>query len=139
MLVLLIELAVRPVVYGFWLDICMLPLLGGSIEGRLALLQHAPVSWTLLHWLLGMACLMATATFLSTARSLLRPGPPPSPLLNLPHLVSCSMQTSSVRVQMLVRESVDVAFQHVKSGSAAGLMKISVMSCLCVMLESDSI
>ena len=74
MLVLLIELAILPVVYGFWLDICALPLLGGSVPTRLALLQHAPVSWTLLHWMLGMICLVATATFLSMARSLLRPG-----------------------------------------------------------------
>ena len=74
MLVLVVELAVLPVVYGFWLDICALPLLGGSVPTRLALLQHAPVSWTLLHWMLGMVCLMATATFLSTACLLLRPG-----------------------------------------------------------------
>ena len=82
MLVLVIELAVLPVAYGFWLDICALPLLEGSLSGRLALLRHAPVTWTLLHWLLGMACLMATAAFLSVIRSLLRQG------LLLPHPVS---------------------------------------------------
>ncbi len=74
MLVLVIELAVLPVGYGFWLDICALPLVEGTLAGRLALLRHAPVTWTLLHWLLGMASLMATAAFLSVARGLLRPG-----------------------------------------------------------------
>ena len=74
MLVLMIELAVLPVAYGFWLDICALPLLEGSLAGRVALLQHAPVAWTLLHWLLGMACLMATAAFLSLVRGTLRTG-----------------------------------------------------------------
>ena len=74
MLVLAIELAVLPVAYGFWLDICALPLVQGRLAGRVALLQHAPVAWTLLHWLLGMACLMATAAFLSLIRATLRSG-----------------------------------------------------------------
>lgn len=73
-LVLLVELAVLPVVYGFWLDICALPLLGGSVTSRVHLLQLAPVSWTILHWVLGMCCLVTTAAFISLARSLLRPG-----------------------------------------------------------------
>ena len=76
LLVLAIELAVLPVLYGFWLDICTLPLLNGSLAGRLALLRHAPISWSLLHWLLGMASLMTTAGFLSVIRSVLRPGQP---------------------------------------------------------------
>lgn len=74
MLVLMIELAVLPVAYGFWLDICALPLVEGRLAGRVALLQHAPLAWTLLHWLLGMACLMATAAFLSLIRATLRSG-----------------------------------------------------------------
>ena len=74
MLVLVIELALLPVVYGFWLDICALPLFSGTLQGRLALLRHAPISWSLLHWLLGMASLMATAGFLSVIRSVLKPG-----------------------------------------------------------------
>ena len=74
MVVLVTELAVLPVAYGFWLDVCALPLFEGSLQQRLALLRSAPLTWTLLHWMLGMACLMATAAFLSVARSVLRPG-----------------------------------------------------------------
>lgn len=74
MLVLTMELAFLPVAYGFWLDICALPLFEGSLQQRLALLRSAPVSWTLLHWMTGMACLMVTAAFLSVVRSVLRPG-----------------------------------------------------------------
>ena len=74
MVVLVTELAVLPVAYGFWLDVCALPLFEGSLQQRLALLRSAPLTWTLLHWVLGMACLMATAAFLSVVRSVLRPG-----------------------------------------------------------------
>ena len=74
MLVLAMELAFLPVAYGFWLDICALPLFEGSLAQRLGLLRSAPVTWTLLHWMIGMACLMVTAAFLSVVRSVLRPG-----------------------------------------------------------------
>lgn len=74
MVVLATELTVLPVAYGFWLDVCTLPLFQGSLQDRLALLRSAPLTWTLLHWMLGMACLMITAAFLSVARSVLRPG-----------------------------------------------------------------
>ena len=87
MLVLVVELAVLPVVYGFWLDICALPLLKGTLGGRVGLLQHAPLSWSLLHWLLGMASLMATAGFLSVIRSVLRPGQPA--LSFCPYMTAC--------------------------------------------------
>ena len=74
MLVLVMELAILPVAYGFWLDVCALPMFQGSLLQRLALLRSAPLTWTMLHWMLGMASLMAVATFLSVARSVLRPG-----------------------------------------------------------------
>lgn len=81
MLVLVMELAVLPVAYGFWLDVCALPLFGGSLLQRLALLRSAPLTWTSLHWMLGMVCLMITATFLSVVRGVLRPGWAPKPML----------------------------------------------------------
>ena len=74
MVVLATELTVLPVAYGFWLDVCTLLVFQGSLQHRLALLRSAPLTWTLLHWMLGMACLMITAAFLSVARSILRPG-----------------------------------------------------------------
>lgn len=74
LVVLAIELALLPVLHGLWLDICTLPLLGGSLAGRLAVLQHAPFSWSVLHWLLGMFSLIIIAALLSLVRSVLRPG-----------------------------------------------------------------
>ena len=76
MVVLVTELALLPVAYGLWLDVCALPLFEGSLQQRLDLLRSAPLAWTLLHWMLGMACLMVTAAFLSVVRGVLRPGGP---------------------------------------------------------------
>ncbi|KAL0020826.1 hypothetical protein WJX79_004115 [Trebouxia sp. C0005] len=127
MLVLIIELAVLPVAYGFWLDICALPLLEGSLAGRVALLQHAPVAWTLLHWLLGMACLMATAAFLSLIRATLRSGALPwlkdpfdpegeplqqvltSPLLSQLEREATSLATMSCLAVLLVHLPIKLA------------------------------
>ena len=90
MLVLGMELACLPVAYGFWLDICALPLFEGSLMQRLALLRSAPVTWTLLHWMIGMACLMVTAAFLSVVRSVLRPGMGPTLTLGVSFLHACA-------------------------------------------------
>ena len=74
MIILALELAVLPVVYGFFLDVCAVPLMGGTAGDRMAWLRMAPLSWSLLHWLLGMGYLLCAASFLSMTRRLLRPG-----------------------------------------------------------------
>ncbi|KAK9904177.1 hypothetical protein WJX75_006045 [Coccomyxa subellipsoidea] len=66
--ILLTELALLPIAHGYFLHMCAWPLV-----------HHRPVisfglSFVLLHWLLGMGFLMATASFLSIARGVLRPG-----------------------------------------------------------------
>ena len=79
MIILALELAVLPVVYGFFLDVCAVPLMGGTAGDRVAWLRMAPLSWSLLHWLLGMGYLLCAASFLSMTRRLLRPGWSASP------------------------------------------------------------
>jgi hypothetical protein len=74
--VLGLELCVLPVVYGLWVDICTMPLVDATFGGRMALLQRAPTSWVMLHWVLGMAYVMCVAAFVSTLRQLLKPGAP---------------------------------------------------------------
>ncbi|KAK9812860.1 hypothetical protein WJX72_004825 [[Myrmecia] bisecta] len=69
-----LEIAILPVVYGVWVDICALRLLDASLVGRLAFFQRAPMSFLLLHWLLGMGILMTVAGFLSVLRNMIRPG-----------------------------------------------------------------
>lgn len=74
LLVLTLELTLLPVLYGFWIDICGLRLTGSSLVSRFMFLEAAPVTWVIVHWLLGMAFLMLTASFVSMLRGLLKPG-----------------------------------------------------------------
>ncbi|KAL3131681.1 hypothetical protein ABBQ38_007973 [Trebouxia sp. C0009 RCD-2024] len=119
MLVLVMELAILPVAYGFWLDVCALPLFEGSLPQRLALLRSAPLTWTMLHWMLGMACLMVTATFLSVVRSVLRPGA-------LPWLKD-PFDPEGEPLQQVLSSSM-----LLQLGRAAG--SLATMSCLAVLL-----
>ena len=73
-MVLTLELTLLPIVHGFWVDICLLPLGGATWPDRLSWLQASPISFLLLHWALGMVFLMSVASFLSILRQQLRPG-----------------------------------------------------------------
>ncbi|CAL8470841.1 g10383 [Coccomyxa elongata] len=66
--ILLTELALLPIAHGYFLHMCAWPL----VHTRPAI--SFGLSFVLLHWLLGMGFLMATAGFLSITRSILRPG-----------------------------------------------------------------
>ena len=74
LLVLTLELTLLPVLYGFWIDICGLQLTGSRLVSRFLFLEAAPVTWVIVHWILGMAFLMLTASFVSMIRGLLKPG-----------------------------------------------------------------
>lgn len=81
-LVLVLELTLLPALNGCWVDLCLLPVFGSSWADRMAWLKASPLSFLLLHWVIGMAVLMAVATFLSIVRQQLRPGViivPPQP------------------------------------------------------------
>ena len=76
-LVLTLELTLLPALHGCWVDLCMLPLFDAVWGDRMAWFRTSPVSFLLVHWVLGMAFLMGIATFLSILRQQLRPGGPP--------------------------------------------------------------
>lgn len=73
-LVLTLELLVLPAAHGFFIDVCMLPFLGGTIQGRLRLFAFSPITWIVVHWAIGMVFLMSVGSLLSLSRRLLRPG-----------------------------------------------------------------
>ncbi|CAL5223373.1 g5878 [Coccomyxa viridis] len=64
---LMTELVLLPIAHGYFVHICAWPL----VHSRPAI--HFGISFVLLHWLMGMGFLMATAGFLSISRSILRP------------------------------------------------------------------
>ena len=76
-LVLTLELTLLPALHGCWVDLCMLPLFDANWGDRTAWFRSSPVSFLLVHWVLGMAFLMGIATFLSILRQQLRPGESP--------------------------------------------------------------
>jgi hypothetical protein len=78
--ILLLELTLLPALHGCWVDVCLLPLTSSTLADRTLWFQFSPVSFLVGHWLLGMAVLMATASFLSIVRQQLRPGATPPPL-----------------------------------------------------------
>lgn len=77
-MVLTLELTLLPTLHGCWVDLCLLPLFGSSWADRMLWLQASPISFLLVHWVLGMGFLMGVATFLSVLRQQLRPGERPS-------------------------------------------------------------
>ena len=73
-LLLLVELGAFPAFIGFVVDLCLLPLTNAAAPQRLAALQAAPLTSTLVHWTLGIGFMLWLLCLLSTAREVLRPG-----------------------------------------------------------------
>lgn len=73
-IILALELTLLPALHGCWVDVCLLPLTASTLSDRLLWFQISPVSFLIAHWTLGMAVLMASATFMSIFCQQLRPG-----------------------------------------------------------------
>ena len=73
-LILALELTLLPALHGCWVDVCLLPLFASTLSDRLLWFQISPISFLMAHWTLGMAVLMASATFMSIFCQQLRPG-----------------------------------------------------------------
>lgn len=71
---LLVELGVFPLMCGWWLDICTLSMLGGSVANRVAFFWASPLMSSLLHWLTGIVYMLQISMFVSLLREVLRPG-----------------------------------------------------------------
>ncbi|XP_022212455.2 E3 ubiquitin-protein ligase MARCHF6 [Drosophila obscura] len=69
-----VEIGVLPLVCGWWLDICSLPLLDASLKDRKASFKAAPGTSLFIHWMFGMVYVYYFAAFISLLREVLRPG-----------------------------------------------------------------
>jgi len=68
------EIGVFPVVCGWWLDICSLPLVDATLKDRLQSFSQGPGTYMFLHWLAGILCAFYFASFVLLLREVLRPG-----------------------------------------------------------------
>lgn len=73
-ILIVVEIGFFPLVCGWWLDICSLPLFAISLQDRKDSLEYAPVTATFLHWLVGMLYVFYFASFIILLREILRPG-----------------------------------------------------------------
>uniref|UniRef100_A0A915AAP3 RING-type E3 ubiquitin transferase n=1 Tax=Parascaris univalens TaxID=6257 RepID=A0A915AAP3_PARUN len=73
-LLVLIEIGFFPIICGWWLDICSLPLFASTLSRRLASFSASPTSSLFLHWLIGMVYVFYSASFVLVLREVLRPG-----------------------------------------------------------------
>lgn len=69
-----VEIGVLPLVCGWWLDICSLPLFDASIKDRKVSFKAAPGTSLFVHWMFGMVYVYYFAAFISLLREVLRPG-----------------------------------------------------------------
>ncbi|XP_023294145.2 E3 ubiquitin-protein ligase MARCHF6 [Lucilia cuprina] len=69
-----VEIGVLPLVCGWWLDICSLPLFDATLKDRKASFTAAPGTSLFVHWMFGMVYVYYFAAFISLLREVLRPG-----------------------------------------------------------------
>ncbi|KAG5678025.1 hypothetical protein PVAND_007733 [Polypedilum vanderplanki] len=69
-----VEIGVLPLICGWWLDICSLPMFDATLKDRKASFKTAPGTSLFLHWLFGMIYVYYFASFIVLLREVLRPG-----------------------------------------------------------------
>ena len=70
---ILFEYGIFPLGCGWWLDMCTLDILGGTIQSRLSYCHDSPWMCTSLHWFLGITYMVHISLFISLLREILRP------------------------------------------------------------------
>jgi len=73
-LLMAIEIGLFPLICGWWLDTCSLPLFALTVKDRKESFLYAPVTATFLHWLVGMLYVFYFAAFIILLREIVRPG-----------------------------------------------------------------
>jgi len=73
-LLMAVEVGLFPLICGWWLDICSLPLFAMSPKDRKESFLYAPGTATFLHWLVGMLYVFYFAAFIILLREIQRPG-----------------------------------------------------------------
>lgn len=69
-----VEIGVLPLVCGWWLDICSLPMFDATLKDRMASFKAAPGTSLFIHWMFGMVYVYYFASFIVLLREVLRPG-----------------------------------------------------------------
>ncbi|XP_035919137.1 E3 ubiquitin-protein ligase MARCHF6-like [Anopheles stephensi] len=69
-----VEIGVLPLVCGWWLDICSLPMFDATLKDRKASFKLAPGMSLFFHWMFGMVYVYYFASFIVLLREVLRPG-----------------------------------------------------------------
>ncbi|XP_058054878.1 E3 ubiquitin-protein ligase MARCHF6 isoform X1 [Anopheles bellator] len=69
-----VEIGVLPLVCGWWLDICSLPMFDATLKDRKASFRAAPGTSLFIHWMFGMVYVYYFASFIVLLREVLRPG-----------------------------------------------------------------
>lgn len=62
------ELGVFPLLCGWWLDICCLELMSGTLNARIAFFNESPCTASFTRWLLGMLYMSYFASFIALLR-----------------------------------------------------------------------
>ncbi|KNC85574.1 hypothetical protein SARC_02263, partial [Sphaeroforma arctica JP610] len=70
----LTELGVFPLLCGWWLDICALPLVSATLSSRVQYAQANHATAAFLHWIAGMLYMSHFAAFVGVVRDEVRPG-----------------------------------------------------------------
>lgn len=73
-LLCVVEIGVLPLVCGWWLDICSLPVFDATLKDRKTSFKAAPGTSLFIHWMFGMIYVYYFASFIVLLREVLRPG-----------------------------------------------------------------
>lgn len=69
-----VEIGVLPLICGWWLDLCSLPMFDATLKDRKASFKSAPGTSLFIHWMFGMVFVYYFASFIVLLREVLRPG-----------------------------------------------------------------
>ena len=75
---LIVELGVFPLFFGLWLDLCSLPLFDAALQTRMQFGLKAPITFTLIHWSLGIVYMFLVSVSVTVLREILKPGRSPT-------------------------------------------------------------
>ena len=79
---LIVELGVFPLFFGLWLDLCSLPLFDAALQTRMQFGLKAPITFTLIHWSLGIVYMFLVSVSVTVLREILKPGKSPTAFLS---------------------------------------------------------
>lgn len=70
---ILFEFGIFPLGCGWWLDLCTLEILGGSLQSRLSYCHDSPWTCTGGHWIMGIIYMVHISLFISLLREVVKP------------------------------------------------------------------